>query len=115
MQLKQRFLKTRLQHYTKHVLKIGAKWPQDGAKSGPGAVPETPPKKNSKNCLKVDQKVLKVDQEAPQNDPQKNFRITKNGLGCFSTSKNDGNLEAVFPRFLLPPAREVPDPQAKTI
>ena len=57
---------------------------QNGAKSGPGAVPETLPKKSTNNLLKVDQKVPKVDQKAPLNDPKKEFKITKkNSLQVF--------------------------------
>ena len=75
-------------NYTNHVHKIGAKSIQNEAKSGPGAVPETLPKKSSKKLPKVNQKAPKVDQKAPQNDPKNVFKLIKNGLGAFvSTSK----------------------------
>ena len=79
MQVKTFFLKKHLQHYTKHVHEIGAKWSQNEANSGPAAVPETLPKKSTNNLPKVDQKASKVDQKAPQNDPKKKFKINKNG------------------------------------
>ena len=75
-------------YYTSHVHKIVAKSIQNEAKSGPGAVPETLPKKSSKKLPKVNQKAPKVDQKAPPNDPQNVFKMIKNGLGAFvSTSK----------------------------
>ena len=75
-------------YYTNHVHNIGAKSIQNEAKSGPGAVPETLPKKSSKKLPKVNQKAPKVDQKAPQNDPKNVFKMIKNGLGAFvSTSK----------------------------
>ena len=75
-------------YYTNHVDKIGAKSIQNGAKSGPGAVPETLPKKSSKKLPKVDQQAPKVDQKAPPNDPQNVLKMIKIGLGAFvSTSK----------------------------
>jgi hypothetical protein len=75
-------------YYTNHVHKIGAKSIQNEAKSGPGAVPETLPKKSSKKLPQVNQKAPKVDQKAPTNDPKKKFKIKKNGLGdLLSTSK----------------------------
>ena len=75
-------------YYTNHVHKIGAKSIQNEAKSGPGAVPETLPKKSSKKLPKINQKVPKVDQKASQNDPKNVFKLIKNGLGAFvSTSK----------------------------
>ena len=71
-----------------HVHKIGAKSTQNEAKSGPGAVPETLPKKSSKKLPKVNQKAPKVDQKAPQNDPENVFKIKKNGLGAFVSTSN---------------------------
>ena len=64
-------------YYTNHVHKIGAKSIQNEAKSGPGAVPETLPKKSSKKLPKVNQKAPKVDQKAPQNDAKNFFKIIK--------------------------------------
>jgi hypothetical protein len=90
-------------YYTNHVHKIGAKSIQNEAKSRPGAVHETLPKKNNKKRPKVNQKAPKVDQKAPQNDPKNVFKMIKNGLGAFvSTSKKDDNVEVVFSRFLAP-------------
>ena len=53
-------------YYTNHVHKIGAKSIQNEAKSRPGAVPETLPKKSSKKLPKVNQKAAKVEQTVPQ-------------------------------------------------
>ena len=88
MQVKTFFSKSTSNITPTHVHKIGAKLSQHGAKSGPGAVPETLPKKSTNNFLKVDQKAPKVDQKAPQNDPKKKCKIKTNGSGdLFSTSK----------------------------
>ena len=75
-------------YYTNHINKVDAKSIQNEAKSGPGAVPETLPKKSSKKLPKVNQKAPKVDQKASQNNPQNVPKMIKNGLGAFvSTSK----------------------------
>ena len=69
-------------YYTNPVHNIGAKSIQNEAKSGPGAVPETLPKKSSKKLSKVNQKASKVDQKAPQNDPRNVFKMIKKRFGC---------------------------------
>ena len=59
------------------------KWSQKRSRSGP----RDTSKEKQQNFPKVDQKAQKVDQEAPQNDPKKDIKITKNGLGgLFSIS-----------------------------
>ena len=63
-------------YYTNHVHKIGAKSIQNEPKSGPGAVPETPPKKCSKQLPKVNQKGSK------KNDTSTPKETTKAPKGC---------------------------------
>ena len=118
------FSKKHLQHDTKHVHEIGAKGSQNGAKSGPGAVPETLPKKSSKKlptvnqkASKVDQKAPTVDQQVPRNDSEKKFKIKKNGSsGLFFHIKKTMIMWKLFFLVFWPPS-EVPDLQnpAKTL
>ena len=60
------------------------KWRQKRSRSGP---PDTS-KEKQHLFLKVDQEAPKVDEKAPRNDPNKDLKIIKNGLGgLFSISK----------------------------
>ena len=53
------------------------KWSQKQSRSGPRDIS----KEKQQNFSKVNQEAPKVDQKVLQNDPKKDFGITKNGLG----------------------------------
>ena len=87
--------------------------PEMESRSGP----RDTSKEKQQNFPKVYQKAQKVDQKAPQNDPKKDLKIIKNGLGglLFHIKKTMIIWKLFFLVFC--PPREVPDPgnQAKTL
>ena len=89
---------------------------QSGAKSGPGAVPETLPKKSTNNLPKVDQKAPKVNQKAPRDDSIFFKKSTKTVRETFFPhQKNDDNMEAVFSRFLAPAGGPRPSKSSQNV
>ena len=97
-------------NYTKHAPQIGKKYLQNGAKKTSKTIPETLTKKGPKRYPKVFRK-------APQNEPKKEFKITKKRFGWpFSHLKKTTIFRKVFFLVFCAPQDALdPQNQAKTM
>ena len=77
---------------------------QNGAKSGPGAVPETPPKKSSKNLPKSTKRFQKSTKRLPKMTPRRTMKSYKTvWVAFFPHQKTMIIWKMCFIVFWLPP------------